>query len=382
MTIKLAFRKRMVMALFLLSIAIFLSCPTLSRAQGETYTTKEGDTLWSICERHYGDAELWPKLWQMNPFITNPHLILPGEIITLFEKEPVKKTEPPKVDTPKVDQVVTEKGPGGIDVSSITVLNSIGFLSLTELEPWGRVYASNSSRLILSKGDTLFANFGNRTDVKVGDKLSIVRPSGMLTHPLTEKSMGYVVKILGTLVLKELINKGIYLAQITEGFKDISIGDIIVPCETVPQCVEPLPTEQDSRGIIVATKDMVETFGRYSVVYLDRGSNHGIRAGNVLELVKIQYLPDPPFKTEPVEKIISEFFKSSTAVEAYNRLFEKKQLYESGVGQMIVVDSRPDTATAVVLSTKENLKVGTFFRGLHWSETPDSLTSVSNCSVK
>ena len=59
-------------------------------AREYTHTVKKGDTLWDICEEYYGDATLWPKLWEMNPFVTNPHLLKPGDLIMLFEQEPEK----------------------------------------------------------------------------------------------------------------------------------------------------------------------------------------------------------------------------------------------------------------------------------------------------
>ena len=61
--------------------------PAMIGAQQLTHTVEKGDTLWSICEKYYGDPDLWPKLWQMNPFVTNPHFLKPGDVIVLLEKE-------------------------------------------------------------------------------------------------------------------------------------------------------------------------------------------------------------------------------------------------------------------------------------------------------
>lgn len=48
-------------------------------------TVNPGDTLWAIVERHYGEAHA-EVVWQVvdaNPAITDPGLILPGQVITL-----------------------------------------------------------------------------------------------------------------------------------------------------------------------------------------------------------------------------------------------------------------------------------------------------------
>ena len=66
-------------------------------AQDMKHIVQKGDTLWSICEKYYGNADLWPKLWQMNPYITNPHLLEPGDVVVLSEKPPAEmaETRPP-----------------------------------------------------------------------------------------------------------------------------------------------------------------------------------------------------------------------------------------------------------------------------------------------
>ena len=45
------------------------------------HVVEDGDTLWDICEAVLGRPELWPRVWSMNPEITNPHWIYPGDII-------------------------------------------------------------------------------------------------------------------------------------------------------------------------------------------------------------------------------------------------------------------------------------------------------------
>ena len=52
----------------------------------ETYIhlVVKGDTLWDICEALYGNPWVWPKVWQLNPHITNPHWIYPGTELLLY----------------------------------------------------------------------------------------------------------------------------------------------------------------------------------------------------------------------------------------------------------------------------------------------------------
>ncbi|HSG52790.1 MAG TPA: LysM domain-containing protein, partial [Rheinheimera sp.] len=48
-----------------------------------SYVVKKGDTLWDISAMYLNEPWLWPQLWQMNPQIDNPHLIYPGDTLTL-----------------------------------------------------------------------------------------------------------------------------------------------------------------------------------------------------------------------------------------------------------------------------------------------------------
>ena len=58
------------------------------------HLVEDGDTLWDICEAVLGRPELWPRVWSMNPEITNPHWIYPGDII---------RFEVPTEDLPSMD---------------------------------------------------------------------------------------------------------------------------------------------------------------------------------------------------------------------------------------------------------------------------------------
>ncbi|MCX5868120.1 MAG: LysM domain-containing protein [Proteobacteria bacterium] len=67
--------------------------------QTRVYVVKGGDTLWDISTRFLNSPWYWPQLWALNPYITNPHLIYPGEPIALGQSPQVQvaQAQPPQV---------------------------------------------------------------------------------------------------------------------------------------------------------------------------------------------------------------------------------------------------------------------------------------------
>ena len=55
---------------------------TVTAARVETYTVVKNDWLFKISKRFFGTGHFYPKIWSLNSFITNPHYIEPGMILS------------------------------------------------------------------------------------------------------------------------------------------------------------------------------------------------------------------------------------------------------------------------------------------------------------
>ena len=70
-------------AAVLLTVMPAAQSQTAKADRPDVYTVRKGDTLWDISGRFLNEPWLWPEIWQANPQIENPHLIYPGDEVSL-----------------------------------------------------------------------------------------------------------------------------------------------------------------------------------------------------------------------------------------------------------------------------------------------------------
>ena len=376
-------KSKTIASVFMILSLILIAAPAYLGAQPSTHKVQRGDTLWSICEKYYGDSTLWPKLWEMNPFVTNPHLLKPGDLITLIEKEDMLKGRGAEKPSKEAAKPVPKMK--GIDLGLLTNPATMGYLSLTKVEPWGEIYASTKSELGAEKGDKIFINFKNRAGVKPGDEFRVARPIPV-RHPLTDYPMGDIISFRGAVVVKEYLKEDFFLAEVTDVWLEFGVGAMILPFEPLSKCVQPMATDPKLYGNIVALKDNRKIVGGGTVVYLDAGFKDGIQRGQVFDVVRITSIAAPAFRLGNFEAIVNEvgttLSKHEYLVDFWKELNEGTKLYDYTVGKLMVVEARPVSSTAIVLSSSEDLYTGAYLKGYSWSETPEFLRNLPFCPLE
>lgn len=226
----------------------------------ELYTIKQGDTLWDISSKFLKDPFLWPKLWQRNPYITNPHWIYPGEPVRLspfvevkkeepikeVKEEPIKEVieekpeevvkEPEVKEVKKVEPPPIEKKPEVIpEVKAVEEKPTIspevrtaGFFSDIDYRGIGIVLESKEGKSIMAEGDIVYLAFKTSEPILIGNKYTVFRASELIKHPVTDKLVGRRYNITGNLQIIDQYGN-FFTAKITEAFDAIFKGDMLRP---------------------------------------------------------------------------------------------------------------------------------------------------------
>jgi hypothetical protein len=231
--------------------------PSAQEKQGaeELYTIKQGDTLWEISSKFLKDPFLWPKLWQRNPYITNPHWIYPGQPIRLSPIEEVKREEPQKEkpkevaaeekpkevakepEGKKVEPAPTEKKPDEQSVEKKPVeekpmvfpeARTAGFFSDVDYKGIGIVLESKEGKSLMATGDILYAAFRTSEPVLIGDKYTVFRATKLISHPVTEKKIGRRYNIIADIQIIDQ-HGNFFVAKVIESFDGMFKGDMIRP---------------------------------------------------------------------------------------------------------------------------------------------------------
>lgn len=157
-------------AVALLTFGTFTLAAELRRDHPDSYVVRKGDTLWDIAARFLEKPWLWPEIWQANPQIENPHLIYPGDVISLAY---LRGGQP---------ALAAERGPearsGELPIDTVPLAEIEPFLRklrvVDSIEGMPYVVALEEDRLRSSGGQVIYAR-GVETALP-GDTFAVVRP--------------------------------------------------------------------------------------------------------------------------------------------------------------------------------------------------------------
>lgn len=253
----------------------------------DSYVVVKGDTLWDISGRFLREPWLWPEVWQANPQIANPHLIYPGDVISLVyvDGKPqlrVKRGQQTVKLSPTAREERLDRAIPTIPIDAIKqFLTQPLVVGEGELEAAPYVVESADEHLVTGAGDRIYVR--GITDTTQG-RFSVFKPGDKLIDPDTQETLGIQAIFLGEGTVQKFGDPSTLFLERTT--REIGIGDRLVPvsADEINASFLPHPVPADTQGRIISVLDGVTQVGRYQIVTINRGTREGMEVGHVLRI--------------------------------------------------------------------------------------------------
>lgn len=301
---------RAVVAAALLTIAAYAVSADFRDGHPDTYVVRRGDTLWDIAGHFLKRPWLWPEIWQANPQIRNPHLIYPGDVISLAYLDRLGVQPGPRTEAPINAISLAEVEP---------FLKNLRVVDSFEQLPY--VVGLEEDRLRSTGGQVAYIK--GLAGAQPGQRYAVVRPTVRYTHldrtqccdlfhkddldfrgrhtidfenywtnvEVPDKGkelLGYELMQQGTGTISRGEVGGIQASTLVldGNGREIRIGDRLIPVEARPYDLQFFPHAprrqlEYGRARVLAVADMLTTGGPHDVVALSVGAREGVDNGTV-----------------------------------------------------------------------------------------------------
>ena len=257
----------------------------------ETYTVVKGDTLWDITGRFLNEPWLWPQVWEANPQIQNPHLIYPGDVVSLQYKDgrPIlamgrgdKSGRYVKL-SPEIRSYEKDTAIPAIPIDAIKqFLTRPLVVTDDQMDDWPYVVSSYDEHLVSGSGNKVYVR-GLPEDA-TAKRYAVYRKGHAYVNPVKNKDtiLGYEALYLGDAVIEKGGDPASFV--IVRSNREILNGDRLAEESEADIESSFIPTHPatDVNGNVISVIDGVSEIGQYQVVVLDLGTNDGMEVGNVL----------------------------------------------------------------------------------------------------
>ncbi len=299
-------RFRTVVAAAMLTVAAYATAVEVNGGHPDTYVVRKGDTLWDIAGRFLQKPWLWPEIWQANPQIANPHLIYPGDVLSLAYLDRVTAQPGPRTEAPVTGVPLSEVEPF---LKQLSVVDSIDQL------PY--VVGLEGNRLRATSGQAAYVRLA---DAQVGQRWAVVRPTvrygqpkptedltangdvtpgsgnlwkaynapnhrrGVLGYELAQVGLGTITQVAGGKTEASTL-----MLDANGDGREVRAGDRLVPVEAQPYDLQFFPhvPAASLEGLdvrVLAVADMFNAGGPRDVIAISAGRSQGVDNGTVFSL--------------------------------------------------------------------------------------------------
>jgi hypothetical protein len=265
--------------------------PALNPSHPDSYTVKRGDTLWGIASMFLKDPWYWPEIWYANPQVENPHLIYPGDVLTLtylngkpqLQVQRAAATQQGGTEklSPRVRESALESAIPAIPLEVVGAFLSRGsVLQKDEIRNSPYVVAIRGQHIIGAAGNELYVR-GNVQGVDRG--YSVVEVGAPLIDPDDGEVVGYEGIYVGAGTVRRVGDPSTLF--LTDTSREAMEGDRLISQQVAfPSEFVPSAPAKPVEGSIMAVLDGVSQVGQYQVIVVNRGSRDSLVPGSVLRV--------------------------------------------------------------------------------------------------
>ena len=357
--------KRLILIALMTLNCTFVTADTLTLKAGypESYVVKKGDTLWDISTVFLNDPWKWPRLWDVNPQIANPHLIYPGDQLTLVfvDGQPRLVRNGASSDSAKPH---IKKSPEG---RVIAKSNAIPAVDLTLIEQYlvqNRVVDNN---WLAEQPMVLSGESPSRHHI-VGDVIYIdgVLPLGQ-KYGAYERGREFLNKESGDVLGQEailastgqVIESGkVSKIKLLSSFRETKAGFRVLPMGSdslMSAYFTPKSAELKAPALVLATESNLREAGKLNVVYLDKGTEDGIEPGVVFSIFRDGEVIVIDPNGMPVPVIERTAYENLIASTSTDRAIQMPDIYH---GKLLVFKVFDKVSLGLIVTTERPVRVG------------------------
>jgi hypothetical protein len=257
--------------------------------------------------------------------------------------------------------------PKQVDYSSV---NCSGFVTDPRVPDEIRIVSGEQSnyKLNWALGDYVYINRGQDKGVRVGDRFSVVRPD---KDPADVQWFKWQRKLFSAMGAQYLdagqvrvvnVQPRVSIAQVIFSCGYMQRGDIVVPYQERPEppFKEPAafdhfaPVSGKPVAMVVGGKDYGQVFGKLSAVYVNLGTNQGVKVGDYFRIFRYQGSMAETVPQERGYQYTMYGFGSAPGRYAWN------DLPREVLGEGIVINVSRNSSTMVITFNSVEVYAGDY----------------------
>ncbi|HYK05081.1 MAG TPA: LysM peptidoglycan-binding domain-containing protein [Thermoanaerobaculia bacterium] len=305
--------------------------PATYPAGAKTHTIVKGDTLWALAQQYYGNAYLWPQLWESNTWITDAHWIYPGDVLLVEGEGNATAAATTPGDTGDTmaegDNAFTAaQSEDGLAIARVTPAgNPVALATEADIYCYGYIghpdepmpnfvesHEDYEVKYLLgpngpdvpgtaAHGDFIFVHGDASTGLVAGETYLAVEPQELITHPATGEVIGRQYDYIGQIRILCTEN-GRSRAMVTESCREINIGARLKPIPQLPIPIARIPEMPAwcdaptgrTTGYIVESRSWELGLVEGNLVQVDLGSADQIEPGDFLTVFRPSPVANQP----------------------------------------------------------------------------------------